>query len=493
MKNIFISISVAFVFGLVPLQVSGQIFSPNDSIKLFINYFSNFDKEDSGYVYADEPAILRAIPPDSSSGWDFTWQKLDTTSLTFNSYNTDTGSITIDTVSESGLYRVIMQKDTLPAKHFRAWVYIVDSFYVYSENKDEFDTLTSDVSSCNQVLIRLKTNLEERFSYYQIDSIGDSIFFTGNNFPIGLENRVHVDWSAQPAEYDIPETNGLTLADNSPPPENTTYNATATFIGLTAQYKAHLKAIATEAKLNATVVKYDHPLYTDTFETAEILIQNYPYFDSDLFTETSGPAPLWVEFKVDETENATSFYINFGDTLGIVDTSFTDSSQVIYRRYDYAEKSDKDFEITLTSTSSKGCESTATATITVDAPQIGEGSSNSNPDGGNGNQGQESSLNIPNIFLTGGGQNGNFVFRTEDVSYRYLEITIFNRWGRKVHEYTGDIKEWPGWDGRIGNSYANPGVYFYTIKAKNWLYEGTNTSGDIHKEQAGFFHLFRSE
>ncbi len=72
-----------------------------------------------------------------------------------------------------------------------------------------------------------------------------------------------------------------------------------------------------------------------------------------------------------------------------------------------------------------------------------------------------SQLEVPNVF-TPNGDGSNDEFR---VAYRSL-ITfkgiIFNRWGRKVFEWSDPQK---GWDGRIGNKIAQPGAYYYIIEA----------------------------
>ncbi len=79
----------------------------------------------------------------------------------------------------------------------------------------------------------------------------------------------------------------------------------------------------------------------------------------------------------------------------------------------------------------------------------------------------ESDLQVPNVF-TPNGDGVNDEFR---VAYRSLEkynITIFNRWGRKVFTSSNPAQ---GWDGRIGKGEAGPGVYFYVIEAEGFQEE----------------------
>jgi gliding motility-associated-like protein len=63
---------------------------------------------------------------------------------------------------------------------------------------------------------------------------------------------------------------------------------------------------------------------------------------------------------------------------------------------------------------------------------------------------------VPNIF-TPNGDGSNEVFSFNRLSVSQFNAQIFNRWGRKVYEWT-DPKT--GWDG--GDSEA--GVYYYIVQ-----------------------------
>lgn len=76
----------------------------------------------------------------------------------------------------------------------------------------------------------------------------------------------------------------------------------------------------------------------------------------------------------------------------------------------------------------------------------------------------ESRLEVPNAF-TPNGDGINDVFKVKDgyqsiVSFRAI---IFNRWGKKLYEWT-DLKG--GWDGRAGGSDAPDGAYYLNLQAK---------------------------
>jgi hypothetical protein len=62
-----------------------------------------------------------------------------------------------------------------------------------------------------------------------------------------------------------------------------------------------------------------------------------------------------------------------------------------------------------------------------------------------------------------------------------------------VHHYSGNIRDWIGWDGNImgSNREAPDGVYFYSLKR---ICYGKDKEGVFHPEektQKGFIHLYR--
>lgn len=102
---------------------------------------------------------------------------------------------------------------------------------------------------------------------------------------------------------------------------------------------------------------------------------------------------------------------------------------------------------------------------------------------------------MPNVFTPGKGENGVYMpgglFRTNDVSVIFIDITIFTRTGLKVHQYEGNIRDWKGWDGTIMNSgrEAPEGVYYYVITRFN-SYQDSNDPIS-RKLMNGFIHLYR--
>ena len=63
-----------------------------------------------------------------------------------------------------------------------------------------------------------------------------------------------------------------------------------------------------------------------------------------------------------------------------------------------------------------------------------------------------------------------------------------------MHTYTGDIRDWKGWDGRVkdSNREAPEGVYFWVVSSLIYFKNPEPANKDITKEDySGFFHLFR--
>lgn len=102
-----------------------------------------------------------------------------------------------------------------------------------------------------------------------------------------------------------------------------------------------------------------------------------------------------------------------------------------------------------------------------------------------------SSVVVPNVFTPNGdGVNDDFVIMFK--SMKNIEITIVNRWGKRVHTWkSGDIQDPENarteavWDGNIGGQKASPGVYYYDVVGRG---------RDGRKQtKHGFLHLFRGK
>ena len=100
-------------------------------------------------------------------------------------------------------------------------------------------------------------------------------------------------------------------------------------------------------------------------------------------------------------------------------------------------------------------------------------------------------ISAPNVF-TPNGDGVNDLFVVKFWSMKSLKISIFNRWGKRIHLWEssdvrgfGDTYTATVWDGRLGGRHASPGVYYYVAEGKG--------RDDKHRRARGFFHLFRDK
>jgi len=104
---------------------------------------------------------------------------------------------------------------------------------------------------------------------------------------------------------------------------------------------------------------------------------------------------------------------------------------------------------TMTATLANGCICTKNITIIVDLP-----------------------IDIPNTFTPNGdGKNDRFLIKNIS-SYRNVEVSIFDRWGNKVH-HTTDYTDDTAWDGTANGFKVPVATYYYVIK-----FEFPESSGD---------------
>jgi gliding motility-associated-like protein len=98
---------------------------------------------------------------------------------------------------------------------------------------------------------------------------------------------------------------------------------------------------------------------------------------------------------------------------------------------------------------------------------------------------------VPNVFTPNGdGINDNFI--VQFWSMQSIKISIFNRWGKRIHFWENDnVRGFDDtyaatvWDGRSGGRFATPGVYYYIIEGRG--------RDDKTRKAHGFFHLFRDK
>jgi gliding motility-associated-like protein len=161
---------------------------------------------------------------------------------------------------------------------------------------------------------------------------------------------------------------------------------------------------------------------------------------------TSGIAPLAVNFT-NQTQGAISYSWIFGD--GNSSTSLNPSNTFT---------TNGTYTVILTA-SAGSCSDTASVIIIVE-------------DG--------LSLEIPNVF-TPNGDGINDLFTIKATGVKEISLSVFNRWGLKLYDFTGPKA---AWDGNISNgAKASDGTYFFFVKATGY--------DDKVIEKNGTVNLFR--
>jgi len=238
-----------------------------------------------------------------------------------------------------------------------------------------------------------------------------------------LKNGIEFEWTADPkAEIPYP-TLDLNPITYSPPYEDTRYTLTVTdSLGCTDLDTLFYHSINVKAEMDPLPI--------------------------------SGEAPLEVEF-VNNAKNAVTYSWDFGDEQ--TSTMETPDPHSYFVPGEY--------EITFVARSEEKCVDTLVYQyITVDP----------------------SELSVPNVF-TPNGDGYNDYFYVSAKSLRSLSMKILTRNGRKIYEFSGQgdqLRDWKGWDGKIGGkTFASPGIYYYIIKALGWddiKYEGKLYRGTVY-------------
>jgi PKD repeat protein len=177
-------------------------------------------------------------------------------------------------------------------------------------------------------------------------------------------------------------------------------------------------------------------------------------------TPDEGEAPLEVTIT-NSSVRANTCTWDFGD-----DSIYYLADPPVHTYYYFPGKGT--YTITLNIESTLFCTDTYTVTITVDP----------------------SALEMPNVFSPNGDGINDYLV-PEKASLKYVEMQVYSKSGQRVYRYEGEgesLSEWTGWDGKVNNSnrFAEPGAYYYVIRAKGW--DDKKYSGSAYR---GVVYLFR--
>jgi hypothetical protein len=434
-------------------KAAGQIFSPeaSDSFGAAYNLAGGTDKV---FIYNVEKyqqgrtISIFALAEDRQTGWNFAWSVYDDNAKTYVSIpGTSSGySSLIDTLTVSSGYQVTMTKGSVTSV-YRVWL-VFNDFQVIITNKDSENNLQFGYYNCSSLDLRSDTTAYPAYYYNPVN---------GNR--IKIVNTYTIRWTTDNPAASIPPSRLITRVTD-PPSEDTWYK-----INVTDRFKllrtdsVFYKSIQSKAAMAA-------PVYVN-LDSAGYPGKNYELY----YNEGIKSAPGKYKFDISGSKNSVSYELNFGDdTILVSDTAGT----AIEHEYRKPGK----YHVTLTTKSDKPYE--CVDSVSAEAELV------------------YALFYMPNVFSPDGGLSrenlhNNNVFRSEDVSVVTIEITIFDRAGRKMHEYAGDIRDWGGWDGLVMKSdrKAPEGVYYWVVSTLIY-FKDPNVKDPITKEvYSGFFHLYR--
>ena len=408
--------------------------------------------QDSIFVFFSPPASpkkgsLKATFSTSSPVSDFNWYKFNENSRSFNTtaFATQTGvTESLQNNLDRGGYKVSV-KNGPDTKDYICWLFI-DEVVIDSINIVRNDCYFLDLKTITtpSALTIYNSNIfrywdRSRTNRPEINTLGSNYF---NN----------LTWHASNSDVILPSTSFLTLTISDPAPlYESTYD-----IKITNPFGRVLDTIT--ALLSAKAAKADFTLYVDKQA-------NNVWTDGG--TAPKGEAPLALKFDTKSVNtdsvywqilNDSKLFKNGGDSIiwkegfklsegiGIIP-----NEKLVPGKFPAQHIAVKE---------SSGCRDTMTIEVVVDTSGI-------KPDA------------IPNVFSPNGDGNNDY-FKIKEpknssdpqfvTSIKSFHVSILNRRGQRVYEYSGNPKEWEGWNGKIdGNKAEAPdGVYFYIIEAVGW-------------------------
>jgi gliding motility-associated-like protein len=442
---------LGFSFGII---ARGQIFSPaaDDSFPAAYNATGGTDEvfifnrpDYQGF----RTATIEAVSVDKQTGWNFTWARYD---LASQSYITLPGSTlgwqaSLDTLHVSSGYQVTMTKSSLTYV-FRVWV-LFNDFQVTIENKDADNKILFGYYNCSSLDLKADTTLVPLY-YYDPDT--KEKFVAPNNYTIR--------WKTDNPEASTPSSRLITRVNN-PPFSNTWYILQITDrYNLLRKDSVYYTSIQSKASLSAT--------YVNLSDSLAYPGKHYGWF----YNDQNKSAPGKYRFDISASRNAVTYHLDFGDGETLDTTN--DQTSIMH---EFQKPGTYNVVLTTKSAPPYECEDEDSTEATL----------------------VYGKLALPNVFTPNNdGENDqltlyqdNNVFRSEDISVISIDISIFDRAGQRVHMYSGNMRDWKGWDGRVmhSNRDAPEGVYYYVITALIYFKDPENPIS--HSVYSGFFHLYR--
>lgn len=436
-----------------------QLTAPGRVLTLLTQY-SNTAKQDSIFVFYGDIGTLSARHTTGNSA-SFKWYRynplISNPALRFEQFAEETGVAQSNQLNlTEGGYRVVITDITDSTETFTCWLFTdnvtLNRIDIYNSCQFlELNPITTP-SSYNVAY--------DRFVYHDLSRSNQP---ERNTY--GQQYFANVTWQASESRIELPSSSALKLVIENPAP---LYYSTYT---VTIQNPFGRTLTLTTPEVAAIATKADNLIQVD---------ENGVWNDFDANAEYEALLGLRLESK---SLNCDSIYWRITTRKitpeSIYDiTVWRDSSLIAQRNEAFPDKKVmvpgfyKVYHYSVNTLS--GCIDSAITDIKVDSSRI-------------------SADAIPNVFSPNGdGKNDLFRFSDTDESIRSIRsftIRIYSRSGKLVYTYSGNPRDWEGWDGRTSlGAEAAEGVYYYIIEARGW--DDRRFARGPYK---GFLHLFRGK
>lgn len=455
----FARLLFAGLFFALPLAGYPQLTAPGRSWAGVTQYVNSPFHQDSIFVFFSNAGSLR-VSHSTGNNASFKWYRYNplapSISERFVLFSTPSdGSFSqLDNLAEGG-YRVEVTDGDDSTETFTAWLFTdnvtltgIDVF-----NQCSFLQLTA-ISNPDQYAVEY-----DRFVYYDLSRPSHTV-----NNKFGKDYFKVISWNASEPRVEVPDIQQLKLTLENPAP---LWDAAYT-VTITNCFGRQLPVTSTDV-VTAIAAKSDLKIQVDADGVWTDWSSNERY-----------EALLGLRLE-SLSVNADSLYwqvVNkkigrFANEYFVI---WRDSSTVDQRKEAFPDKDlmvpgyylVKHFVINTNS----GCRDSMVVSIEVDSSQIKADA-------------------LPNVFSPNDdGVNDMFCFINPEEnikSIRTFTIRILSRTGKQIYSYSGDPREWKGWDGRIEGSGAKAatGVYYFIIEARGWD-DRTFKRGPYK----GFLHLY---
>ena len=473
---------------LLPALSYAQLSAPNADFADTANYSKDTinypaGSNDSVYVFNDENTNAYLLVDTASfSGYSIEWDVFDESTGFIPSAFTDVRLDLPTSPASSGYKLRLVGADTVESV---CWV-LFNDFTMQIVSKDANNNITQDALTSNDCIWigYIEAEFDQRpLNYYNpvtLEAIGlnlghESTFETDPVPETGYGQMYEAD----------PLNNNLRYAINNSFYKDVLYTITITDdAGLERSDDINVTAIRPFVEFKGEdATRYIRLDDRDFYPDRDTLY--YRAYGGN-YDAQSGPG-LWL-FSVD-TNNVDSLIWNFGDSIYY--TGYSDTITHYYSHwgtYEYYLTAINYFDFRRECTHKIG-----PFEARIDEPSLGSGSGG---DSGGGSGSEGGGAKIQNAFTPPNGNNP--IWRYDDVSITDFEIAVYNRYGRRVHYFKGNIRDWGGWDGRNndGSNYVPTGVYYYVLKdfSEAPAFDPTIIRDGIDDSvRKGFIHVFNTE